>query len=460
MEALTPATQNNIIKLLITDDAFCGISVANLKKEYFSNAIAQDIVTICFTYYSNYREAPKTHFKDEFHLLVKDMDEDTKGSYVAYTRLLQSLEPNRRYIENTLNEFIQAKAMKNGLIQAAKALEEGNTSKAKNIIIEATKAGMANLDDSLDYLTDFSDIDKRGEVDTFLCTTGIDALDHEIGGFKRGELVVDVAGYKGYKTFQAAHKIHHFIQNGLKVLYYSFEVDIAEFSLRMDMINTGRGRNKIGDDITYPFYDHIRKEAVKVTKKVESVFDKDICKAARTRMLENGGSLKIKKYPMGCASLDDIEAHIDYLESQEGWLPDVVIVDYIDIADLSNFGTEERHVLNKAYIALKGMADRRNILVYTMSQVNAEFLNGNRPGKSAVANDKRKVGNCDLMIAYYASEADQRAGMGKIAVVANRRGPDGFTISYSHCLDVGKVVASSWRDSQATEDVLEMFNNI
>ena len=96
-----------------------------------------------------------------------------------------------------------------------------------------------------------------------------------------------------------------------------------------------------------------------------------------------GSLMRFKCYPRGSINVDDIRRLLDILEYSEGFIPDVINVDYPKIMapenDSKTFNEEGQ--LDRTMLALAGLATERHCLVNTASQINKEAI---RRGKARV----------------------------------------------------------------------------
>ena len=100
------------------------------------------------------------------------------------------------------------------------------------------------------------------------------------------------------------------------------------------------------------------------------------------------------------------------------------------------------------------------MLVATVSQVTRGSLKKRRPQMSDVAEDARKAGNCDVMLALGRSDNDVTKGVAGMSVLANREGRQGCHASFSLCYDIGQYCLSSWIGSDIDEAVWEGFADV
>ena len=189
------------------------------------------------------------------------------------------------------------------------------------------------------------------------------------------------------------------------------------------------------------------------------VSNKDAIVRARKKWARFGGRLKIVKYPMGRCTVAETERLLNELESIEGFIPDVLIIDYIDIMNLSDLAKDTRDQLNRAYIWAKGMADERNILIITPSQIRRESLDRRLFSKKDAAEDIRKVANADLILGIGRDEKDAKMNLATMNILGNRSGPQNFSCTFSLCFAIGQFCISSWTGSDLNAKVYEAFGS-
>ncbi len=81
-----------------------------------------------------------------------------------------------------------------------------------------------------------------------------------------------------------------------------------------------------------------------------------------------------------------------------------------------------------------------------------------RVTQDAPAEDKRKVGNVDIMLGIARTMEDIKANLGRIYVLANRSGGQQFSCcSFVSCLPLGQFCIDSWLGEQKHEEALAMF---
>lgn len=452
--------QDSYLILAITDTEFLKLTIGQIAPDIFTSSVVRNLSRIVFDYYSRFKRSPAEHFHDEVLSYLEDFSDEDKEDYVRYLKKLDTIKPNADYVLKRLDNYIKQREYENGAIEFAELVSEKQFDKAQNLMYKALKSGIQKEDVGLRYLTDLSSLAHRGESIEYLMPTGIKALDNLIGGYQRMQLVVWCGGYKGGKTWALLHIAREALYTGLKVLFVSHEVTQDEVELRLDMMFTGRASEHIGEYIEYPYYE--KNQGINSRKvKTKSVFNSKAVRKARKAMKRFGGEIVVKKYPMGQCTTQELERYLNYLETFESFVPDVLINDYADIMNHDNHNDMLRHQLNQTYIWHKGLADERNILVVTASQIATEFLLKKRITQAAPAEDKRKVGNADIMLGITRTHEEIERNLGHISVMAIRSGGQQFAMcAFVSCLQLGQFCIDSWIGKDLDDQAMNYFADI
>ena len=117
------------------------------------------------------------------------------------------------------------------------------------------------------------------------------------------------------------------------------------------------------------------------------------------RMHFGQDALKIFTHRIGTATVADLEDNLDEEESLNGWVADVISVDYADITKKDSSKGDHRHQLSDIWEQLSGMMKERNALGFTASQGNRGSASKARLSVEDIAEDFGKVMIVDGLIA-------------------------------------------------------------
>jgi hypothetical protein len=130
---------------------------------------------------------------------------------------------------------------------------------------------------------------------------------------------------------------------------------------------------------------------------------------------------KFKAYPRYTASIEDIKSDLDVLEISEGWVPDIIIVDYADILKPEPGSPLEGHEKeDRSWIALSQIAGEKKALVITPTQVTKDGLDTYILRTKHTARWSGKLGHVDMMLTINQTEEEKRCGVMRVAIMEHR----------------------------------------
>lgn len=133
-----------------------------------------------------------------------------------------------------------------------------------------------------------------------------------------------------------------------------------------------------------------------------------------------GDLIRLKIYPKFSANCSDIMRDLDILEATEGFVPDVIIVDYADILAPEDSRQVGRDRVNETWMTLGQLAGKRRALVITGSQSNRISIEQERVRQIHAAEDIRKLAHVDIMLSLNQMDDEKRRGVMRLGLVAHR----------------------------------------
>jgi hypothetical protein len=442
--------QDSVIKLILTDDNFISDMRDYLEPRFFESEIIENIVSFAFDYFDLYRTAPKRDILLQLEKFLKKQDIDVATDYEVYISNVMALDAERtRYIDDYVTSFAKEARIKALFIDGFELVDRGHVDRALDLINKFNKTLPTQDIGDLCYTdaitrTYMSKLD--GGVDC-LFRSGIKALDCILQHpFSRRQLGVVVGPSKSGKSWFLMDQAVRATLNGFKVVHISHENDVEDLELRYDQMLTRTTKHPSGRLITYVERNEFG-EVVRNDRSIyrESIYNCDTTLEKRRILRKCGGELRIKKYPMCKATFFDTLRYLDTLENRFNFVPDVVIQDYPDIMCLP--GKEElRNKLNEIYMQHKQLADERNILCLVASQTTKLGFSQQFITKDAIAEDYRKLANCDFAIGICRDQDQGKFGVTNLYVMANRNGRDNMGCSIQQNLESGFFSTASWLD--------------
>lgn len=449
--------QDAFVFLSITDEKFLKIARRSIKSKWFSSQVTEDIIDLCYSYLDQFGAAPCDHLHDELVRSLNGKDNDTKQLYIEYLTRLQGIEPpNREYVISRINSFVKAREFEESAIKFVQLTKEEKFDEARNLMMNTLRAGIQEEDVGIKYLESEPTYTEEGEDDgDFLIPVGIPTIDERLPrGLRRTDFVVILGGYKAGKSWACNHFGKEAMLRGKRVLHISHENSAKEVEMRYDM---SFGAMRSFGDNPYVQVEEIDDDGnLLKSERVEvpSVFDVAKVIQIRKRIARFGGELIIKKYPMGQCDIHEIRRYLDYLETFEGFIPDVVINDYVEKMKLPT-GEWRRDGINEVYMQSKGIADERGLLMITVSQATRDALEREFLGPKDFAEDIRKLGDVDLAIGISRTRAQAETRRMQLYIIANRHGQMNFGCKMANNFDIGQFCVADWALKQLKTDEIE-----
>lgn len=411
-----PTFQIKVIGSLLTDRDFLITISESLSDEYFENTSHQWIIKEILKYFNKYHTVPSMDAlkveiqKIENEVLKIAIKEQLSQAYK------ESEQTDAQYIKDEFLGFCRNQQMKKAIITSADLLATNDFESIRQIIHNALKIGDVRSighEYEKDIETRYRE-DNRAPIpfpwDVFNNITQ--------GGYGKGELVILFGNPGGGKSWGAVAMAAHAAKLGYNVLYYTLELSETYVARRMD-----------ANLLNIPV-DQIIKHREEVEKLTE----------------ELPGKIRIKEFPSGKTTLDNIEQHIEQLKTQYDFNPDVIFIDYIDL--LKNSARDRLEGTEDIYTSVRGLARELGLPIVTPSQANRSGAKSDIIEGDNIAGSYSKLMIGDIVLSLARNRKDKLEGTGRWHVMKNRLGSDGMTF--------GSRIDTSTGYIEIYEDLLEI----
>jgi hypothetical protein len=180
---------------------------------------------------------------------------------------------------------------------------------------------------------------------------------------------------------------------------------------------------------------------LKKIAKVEPIDYRDAQQAVEKYFIKCKRSFKLSTHPNGTLSVNDIISILDKWELDEGFIPDVVIVDYADLL-VSSIKSEFRHQQNQIWKELRKLSQtvRGNVLplVISPTQADADSYKKYRLELSNFSEDKRKYAHVTAMYGLNQDPSGREKDLGlmRINEIIGREGDFSIKNEVTVCQDI------------------------
>lgn len=346
-----------------------------LQTRYFDDKIKK-VVTFVKSYFDEYKTPPT----------IDQISAET-GQKVELRPSLTRQEIT--YAENQLERFCREKAIEEAIYASPKLLDEGKYGEIEKLIKDAITVGLSrNI--GLDY---FSDPEARLRLLTInnAVSTGWFKLDEYLGGgLNRKEMIIFAAPPGVGKSLTMGNLAKNLMKQRLNGVFITLELAEEVVAKRFDSMFSGLQQMELMRNIT--------EATVKINQQKEE-----------------HGALHIKRMPESSTNANHIRAYLKEFEIVNGYLPDFIVVDYLDLmCSVQSISAENTFIRDK-FISeeLRSIANEFNLIMITASQLNRSALqveNIQDIGQANIAGGISKINTTDNLVAIIQNEQMKARG--------------------------------------------------
>jgi archaellum biogenesis ATPase FlaH len=320
------------------------------------------------------------------------------------------------YSCDEIEKFCKYQGFKNALMASIPLMEENKLDSCFELIKESLLISLEK-DLGLDYFLDPEGRLKNMIENQSYQSTGYNELDDLLGGgLVRGQMIVFSGNSGAGKSMTLSNVGLNLLEDGLNLLYISLELSQNLVSNRFDGLITGF---KQTDWII---------NADKTVQKLKICSDEG-----------KYGSLFIKYMESG-SNANKVKSYLKEFEIKNGFLPDVIMLDYLDIAGSNAQVSPSDVSLKDKYVSeeFRNLANEYDSYFLTASQQNRGSIGIMEPDQSHIAGGLTKANTSDFWFSIIATDEMKSEGIIRYHCI-KARSSDG----------VGKSITLKWNPSSA-----------
>lgn len=462
-EQLSSVLSENIITLLVFDKESCPLLINNVEVKFFENIFYKTIASKSIEYFKRFNEPPKEHISD---LLEEELKTD-RGE--IYSQILRAIYGNKdtinsRYVLSQLEKFVRAQSLKLSIVEAAELLQSGRVDEAESVIDKSKNKRISVFDPGAFFLKDIerslSFFDKQENDDVIL--TGIPYLDENNICPAPGELYVLVARSGVGKSWFMIHLGKFALLQHKKVLHLSLELNEEWVKTRyaqtlFGVMSRDKYRN-FNPSLIKDSFDNLSSIEFKDINKPLSTRDENTYEYLTNQIKQiKNPEIIVKHFSSGSLSLQGLKAYLDNLEGYYNFVPDIILLDYLDCMDLD---VEKLRIdLAQTAIALRGIAGDRNLAMVTVAQTNRTGEGRSLLTRANLAEDFSKVRVADYLLTYNQTKFELDMGLARLYVDKARNAETGGIILLTQNYSIGQFCLDSVAVKSKTYwDILKPLN--
>lgn len=464
-ESLSSSIQESITTCVcLCDDEYSNLIAARIELSFFEPPFV-DIVSRALDYRKRYGKAPGTgHIDDIFDFALLSKNERVASTYrrVLQGMLEQLPNINPQYVSGRITEFARRQKLKAGVLKAAEKYQGGGDNIADEVerILLDTVNQKFELEDSGTFFGDKKKVFAAfAEEKNDYCRLNIQELDRRRICPTKQQLFLLIAPRKRGKSWACVHCGKLALRQHWKVAHITLEMNeesVIRRYVQALFSAASRDENFPLPNIQADEFGHIVSMAPPDLVKPKLHFEDPDLRKKLTKEWDKYGyfrNLCIKKFPTGQLTVPKLEAYLDSLEIVHKFVPDMLIVDYPDLMAIDI--RQPVISLGRIFVDLRGIADKRNMAVVTVTQTTREGESASTVQSAQVAGDISKVATADTVITYSQTDLERQLGLARLFVNNARNDRDRFTTLISQSYDIGQFALASAYMPPAYFDRLE-----
>lgn len=447
-DTMSPFMQENVLTLLCFSNKNASFLANAVSPADFESTIYKEFAKACIGYVERFGEPPKEHIAD---LLEHHLQDEKAGPLYSQvlTNIYQSQEAvNEEYVLTQLRQFLRLQRFKAGLMTSVELVQNDRLEEAENAMVNAMRSQIDVFDKGASLLDTDRSLHFLHREDEVI-RTGIPHLDRFNLGPSKGAMWMLIAPAKAGKSWGLVHLGKMAAISGKRVLHITLEMPEWQVSQRYIQSILSVSKRK-GNFLRTKFvrrkkHDFVSRLDVDEILDRPSFEDHNIAKVIQGKLvkIKHRLPLIIKQFPTGMLTVSGLNAYLDSLARSEGFVPDMLILDYPDLMDYQAGANDQRVALGTLFKKLRGMAIERNLALAVVTQSNREGAGSKVVKDTNVAEDWSKIATADTIITFNRTKAEKDLGLARLWVSNARDDTDKFFVILSQCYDLGQFCLDS-----------------
>jgi replicative DNA helicase len=401
--------------------------LAFIVPEYFSEPSERTAFEMVFRYFQTYNACP-TRAALAIEADGMSMNQKDHQQVVELIDAIDAVDCQNdlEWIIDATEKWCKDRAVYNAIYDCIKIIDdkEGKHKVSKNAIPELLRQALSvsfdtNIGhDYVEALKDRYEYYHSGEEKIAFDLAMLNTITD--GGVPRKTLSVVAAPTGGGKSIFLCHHAAACLRQNRSVLYITLEMSEQRIAERIDANLTNTRLNELRE-LPYPMYE----------------------KKFQRAMQGVNGKLIIKEYPTGTASALNFRHLLDELKIKKNFVPDVLIVDYLNICSSARYKASANvnsYTLVKAIAEeLRGLAVETNVQLFTATQINRQGFNNSDVDLTNTAESMGLPATADFFIAIISTEELEELDQVMFKQLKNRLGDVGMNRKFVVGLDKSKM---------------------
>lgn len=451
-ETLTRPLQETVLTLLAWDDDQ-GKIIANLVTAELFDGDYADVARVCLKFWKKYQEAPKQQLDDALGYIIDSKDPKAKTFREILRRMLHLYDRgvNKQHTVDNVHKFQRTQSMRTALLTAAgkiNAEHEQALEEVEEIFANMLKVNKKTFDAGL-KLTDVDTVLSFFENRQQEFSMGIGPLDKEGVCPARGAIVLILGPTGKGKSWALIHIAKQAMRMRKRVLHVTLEMPKEQVLQRywqslFSMTTRAVGNLHVpmlvrGEDGKL---DRIEIEDVEAEFSFADPYVRDEL-TAHLSASHMDDYLRVIAFPSGSMEPKHLDAYLDMVYQQDGWVPDMIVLDYVGL--MRSEGKDKRIAIGQNLIDLRGIAGKRHCAMITAQQASRAGAAARMVTTTHVAEDWSLTNTADIILTFSRLEVEDRIGVGRLYVSKCRDAVDSFGVMVTQNYALGQFALDAVR---------------
>ena len=451
-EIIENLNEKDFVASLIMSDKCCQILLDYVKPTYFDCDYSRVIVSWINDYYKKFKASPKKDITSIYKTRCDEIqDEALKDLIYNYLKNIAESDiniNNEDYLVDKGKDFVDYKALQEYTENLQACLDTRDMNKARKVQQKFKKIVTAEVNEISLLSADFAErIQLALTASKEVLFTLPENMNKVFGNIHREDFIAVLAPPKRGKSFMLQYIGIQALLQRLNVVYVSMEMSADEVVQRMwkTLFGTMSGLVSEGTYEGCRFVEcpdekgKYHSELIDINVKSTDAKDVESCQKELKARTQYSSNLRIISYPRFNASVETICNRVEEL-AKEGFVADVVIIDYADITTPIGGGSELRNQLDEIWKYLGGFAMKFHCAMITASQTNRSGLSANVVGGETVGENFKKLAHITSMVSLEQTPKMKKEHIMRIRNIAVRNDEVEETCVFPQCLKLGQFV--------------------
>ncbi len=460
----TDSTERQILTGMIVDKVVLGRIVAKWQEGMFRSRWSNIVAGWCVRYFEKYKKAPKAKIEPLFeHWASRTKDKSVINLVEGFIASLSeeyktsAKELNSDYVIDLAGHYFNKVRVERLIDEIQNDIDNNKVEAAHEKVTSFSKVEMG-VGEGVDIFKDQQAvIDAFSKDDREVLIEYPGALGEFFGReLSRDALIAFVGPDKVGKSFWLQDVAFRALLLRHRVAYFEAGDNSKNQVIRRFMSRASHRAIWADKRVKIPISIRRKKKTpfaiVRVKKRrfKKNLSAKVSLRACRVFM-EHQVKTKKSLFKLSCHDNDtlNIKTIQSILQDWErtGWVPDVVIIDYADIMDMTYYNLEGRDRINKTWKQLRSLSQKYHCLVATASQTDTDAYTTKVIRKKNFSDDKRKLAHVTGMVGLNVTDDEKDMGITRLnwVVLRGTKYSEYRCVHVAGCLGIGNpAIKSCW----------------